>query len=36
MKFSKANVEIIKINTNDIVTVSCEIAGQLVYECDFH
>ena len=36
MKFSKANIEIIRINTNDIVTVSaCQVVGQLVDVCDF-
>ncbi len=35
MKFSKANVEIIKINTNDVVTVSCSEPGMFVQECEF-
>lgn len=39
MKFAKAEVKVVKINSNDIVTASgiasCSVVGMFVEECDF-
>lgn len=36
MKFTKADVEIIKINARDVVTLSlCTVPGKPVDECEF-
>lgn len=35
MMFSKATVEVLKIDNNDIVTTSCARPGYLVDECEF-